>query len=110
MLSDRFESTVRASAGGTAEPDWNNIEKKKRARARELPVEQRAGNFNEVEAAFSVEEAIAEAERCLNCALCSECMECVAACDKKAVDHAMREETVRAGSRLGDTGPGFQGI
>ncbi len=108
MLAGRFESTVRAMPEELLEPDRNNIEKKKRAEARELPVEQRAGNFNEVEAAFSVEEAIAEAERCLNCALCSECMECVAACDKKAVDHAMLDETceLEIGSVI--LAPGFR--
>ena len=36
----------------------------------------------------------AEAERCLNCAQCSECMECVSACEKKAIDHNMKEQTI----------------
>ena len=43
---------------------------------------------------FTEEQALAEAERCLNCALCSECNECVEACEQNAIDHAMRERTV----------------
>jgi heterodisulfide reductase subunit A-like polyferredoxin len=93
MLSDRFESTVRPVPEELL-PATNDVEKKKRARAAEIPVGGRIRNFDEVEAAFSIDDAIAEAERCLNCALCSECNECVAACDKKAVDHAMKDEIV----------------
>jgi len=43
---------------------------------------------------FSEEAAIAETERCLNCALCSECEECVPACGQDAIDHNMTERTV----------------
>lgn len=93
MLSDRFESTVKPVPGDML-PSLKNIGKKSRAKALSLPAEARTANFDEVERAFTVEDALAEAERCLNCAVCSECMECVAACDKKAVAHDMREETV----------------
>ena len=107
MTGERFESTVKPMPEELL-PEKNAIIRKKRAEARELPVERRAGNFDEVESAFSADEAIAEAERCLNCALCSECMECVAACDKKAVDHAMQEHTyeLEVGSVI--LAPGFR--
>ncbi len=93
MRTDRFEDSVKPVPEKDL-PSLKNIDKKKRAVAAELPVEKRINNFAEVEKAFSIEDAAAEAERCLNCALCSECNECVAVCDKRAVDHLMKEETI----------------
>ena len=75
-------------------PSEKNVAKKKRAAADELNVENRVNNFNEIEYSFSENEAISEAERCLNCAQCSECMECVSACEKKAVEHGMSEQKI----------------
>jgi heterodisulfide reductase subunit A len=54
--------------------------------------EERINNFKEVVQGFSEEQAIAEAERCLECSVCAECMECVAACEKGAIDHEMQEQ------------------
>ncbi len=106
MRTDRFESTLRPVPEELL-PRARDVEKKARAKAAELPVAQRAANFNEVESAFAIEQAIAEAERCLNCALCSECGECASACEKRAVDHAMKEEIamVEVGSVI--LAPGF---
>jgi heterodisulfide reductase subunit A-like polyferredoxin len=91
MLSNRYESSLKPVTEELL-PDISGTEKKTRAKANELELEKRLGNFNEIESAFSAEEAIAEAERCLNCAQCSECMECVSACEKKAVDHNMCDQ------------------
>jgi heterodisulfide reductase subunit A-like polyferredoxin len=107
MLPDRFESTVKPVPEDLL-PSLKNIEKQPRARASFLPVESRTVNFDEVESAFSVEDALAEADRCLNCAVCSECMECVAACDKKAVEHDMHEETFELGIGSVILAPGFR--
>ncbi len=93
ILANRFESTIKPVPQELL-PSTKNIEKKKRAEAIELIVEKRKNTFEEIEAAFSVEEAIAEADRCLNCAQCSECMECVSACEKKAVDHNQAAQTI----------------
>ncbi len=41
--------------------------------------------WDEVNTGFSAEQAVAEANRCLNCAICSECMECVRACGPGAL-------------------------
>jgi len=57
----------------------------------EIPTSQRNG-FQEVELAFSEEEAVREAKRCLNCGVCSECMECVKACPAQAIDHVMEDQ------------------
>ncbi|MFZ5572496.1 MAG: FAD-dependent oxidoreductase [Thermodesulfobacteriota bacterium] len=89
-------------------PTGKGIEKKARVLARELPVARRITNFAEIEASFSEEQAIAETERCLNCALCSECGECVEACEKKAIDHAMAEKTIELAVGAVILAPGFQ--
>ena len=71
-------------------------------------MEQRINNFAEIEAAFSEEEALAETERCLNCALCSECQECVAACEKNAINHAMEEQMIELEVGSVILTPGFE--
>ncbi len=57
-----------------------------------LPVEERHGNFREVELGFTEDMAHQEAGRCLSCATCCECMECVKACGPAAIDHSMQEK------------------
>jgi heterodisulfide reductase subunit A-like polyferredoxin len=92
---DRFLRSEDLSAGrGPKEtkaaplPD-RPVEKKPRAKTRRIPPSERLGNNNEVELTLTEEEAIAEAQRCLNCAICCECLQCVAACEQKAIDHTM---------------------
>ena len=52
----------------------------------------RRKEFDEVELGFDEKTAIAEAQRCLNCAVCSDCRECEKVCEAKAIDHEMRDE------------------
>lgn len=91
MFENRFESSIKPVPEELL-PEASDVVKKERAVAAELSVKERLLNFNEVESAFSIEQALSEAERCLNCALCSDCNECVSACDKQAVRHDMKEE------------------
>ncbi len=51
--------------------------------------EERRNNFSEVDLALTEQEALAEAERCVQCGVCAECLECVAACDRGAINHNM---------------------
>ncbi|CAB5123638.1 Heterodisulfide reductase subunit A-like protein [Olavius algarvensis associated proteobacterium Delta 3] len=51
-----------------------------------LAVEQRAGNFEEVDLGLSAETASAEGQRCLHCGLCCQCGECARACGPQAID------------------------
>ncbi|MGA1790949.1 MAG: FAD-dependent oxidoreductase [bacterium] len=77
-----------------AEPEkerWN-VEVKPRVKMPRLRLEERRGNFKEVDLGFSEEMAMEEARRCLNCGVCSECMECVATCKAEAIRHDMKEE------------------
>jgi heterodisulfide reductase subunit A len=47
--------------------------------------------FDELEPAFTEEEALHGAQRCLDCGPCSECAQCVAACERDAIDLRQRE-------------------
>jgi len=76
------------------------IERRERASESSLPVADRTGNFREVAQGFTEEQAVAEAQRCLNCGICSECMQCVTACEAKAIDHTQTavEEVIEVGA------------
>jgi heterodisulfide reductase subunit A len=67
--------------------------RRKRVPISAIPLEERRGNFREVDLTLTEEEAQEEAERCLRCGVCSECLECVTACDRGAIDHEMADET-----------------
>ncbi len=93
LRSDRFDDSLNQLPDELL-PQTDRVEKKSRCQTRELPAAQREGNFKEVEIALTEEQAIAEAERCLNCALCSECGECVRACEENAIDHFMPQRDI----------------
>lgn len=59
---------------------------------REVSADERVRSFCEVCGPMTEEEAIAEAERCLQCGVCSECNQCVHVCGPLAIDHTMTEE------------------
>jgi heterodisulfide reductase subunit A-like polyferredoxin len=93
LLADRFSETIRPIPEDLL-PSIDDVEKKARPKPEELPVSKRLSSFDEVEKGLTEEQALAEAERCLNCALCSECNQCVEACEQHAIDHAMKERTI----------------
>ena len=107
MLSARFESTVKPLVPELL-PETKGKEKIPRTEQAMLPVTQRANNFIEIEMGLTEEDALAEAERCLNCALCSECLECVAACEQHAVDHFMTERIIELAVGSVILAPGFE--
>ncbi|MBW2609072.1 MAG: FAD-dependent oxidoreductase [Deltaproteobacteria bacterium] len=88
-------------------PGIENEKKTVRTPMKQLPVEEREGNFKEITLGFSEEEVKAEAQRCLKCGICSECYQCVDACLAEAVDHSMlpTERIVEVGSIV--LAPGF---
>ncbi|NLM83842.1 MAG: FAD-dependent oxidoreductase [Clostridiales bacterium] len=55
--------------------EYDDVERRPRSVMPTLPVEQRVKSFDEVELGFSVEEAMAEAKRCLSCG-CQDAGEC----------------------------------
>ena len=70
------------------------IQKAARSAMPELPPKERKGSFKEVALGLTEETAVAEAKRCLNCAVCSECRQCETACLPKCIHHDMKEEVV----------------
>ena len=77
----------------------------------ELPVSDRAGNFQEVELGYQETEGQQEAQRCLNCGYCCECFQCVDACKADAVTlitHAEEPETLELQTGSIILSPGFQ--
>ncbi len=91
-----------------AEVPLDEIEKLPRKQTPKLPVEERKKDFREVALNFSEDEAKAEAERCLSCGICSECYQCVIACQAKAINHSMKEETLELEVGAVVLAPGFE--
>jgi heterodisulfide reductase subunit A-like polyferredoxin len=89
-------------------PPLENITPQPRTSIGKIPVEQREGNFQEINLGFDEKSCRKEAERCLKCGLCSECYQCVGACLAKAIDHTMKpiKRTIEVGSVV--MAPGFQ--
>lgn len=86
--------------------DINEVKKERRKKVRTLDIEKRISTFDEVELGFTEEEAVTEAQRCLNCGICSECLECVKVCEAEAIDHEMKtnEIEIPVGSIIVATG------
>ena len=78
------EAQAQVASGAVSDAPRHEVAK--------LPAAERVRDFREVYAAFTEEEARAEAARCLSCGICSECLQCVYACQKHCIDHDMREE------------------
>ncbi len=66
----------------------------------------RRTTWHEVRLGFSEEDAVAEAGRCLNCAVCADCRSCVEACPADAIDFEQKpsEEEITVGAVVIATG------
>ena len=71
-------------------------------------VEERIGDFREIDQGYTAEQAMAEAQRCLACGLCSECGMCVKVCSAGAICHEQQPttEVLQVGSVI--LTPGFE--
>lgn len=65
-----------------------------RAEMPEISVDERRGNFTEVETGFPEDTAMEEAGRCLSCRRCLGCALCWAECQPEAIDFDIPEETL----------------
>ncbi len=90
-LSEPFAS--RAERWELGLPD-SPVKPLERLHPSEISLEERE-SFREVELAFSGEEAIREASRCLRCGPCSECVTCVSSCSRRHV--LIRQESDNGG-------------
>jgi heterodisulfide reductase subunit A2 len=63
------------------------VQRAPRASMPELSPAERISGFQEIELGLNAEQAVAEAQRCLECAICSECMQCVTACQRGSIHH-----------------------
>jgi heterodisulfide reductase subunit A-like polyferredoxin len=63
-----------------------------RAEMPEIGIEERRGNFAEVETGFPEETAVKEAKRCLSCRRCLGCALCWAECKPEAIDFSLPDE------------------
>ncbi|MGD9113233.1 MAG: NAD(P)-binding protein, partial [Desulfobacterales bacterium] len=94
----------------SAQQNWLDIpiDATSQARNHPQPVDplKRIRSFEETLSGFNQEQALAEAERCLNCGACCECLECQKVCEVHAIDHHMQEkiETVEVGAIVVATG------
>ena len=84
------------------------IKKRARMEMPSLSPEQRLHNFKEVQQGFTMEMAVEEAKRCLNCGICSECWQCSKVCPPKCIhyDDQPRLEEVRVGAII--LAPGYE--
>jgi heterodisulfide reductase subunit A2 len=89
-------------------PDTDKQEKKPRSAMPKIDTSNRLHNFEEVETGLCEEDALREAERCLNCAACSECGECVTACKQNAILHDMVEQVIELEVGAVLLTPGFE--
>jgi heterodisulfide reductase subunit A-like polyferredoxin len=81
--------------------------KQPREKVEELAADERRGNFREIETTITEEQALREAQRCLNCGLCCECKQCVEACGVHAIDHDMTDRIVSLDVGSVILAPGF---
>lgn len=63
-----------------------------RAEMPEISVDERRGNFVEVETGFPEDMAVKEAKRCLSCRRCLGCALCWAECEPEAIDFSIPDE------------------
>jgi len=75
-----------------------------------LPPEQRRRSFAEMSQGYTLEQALAEAQRCLNCGFCSECMQCVKACQAGAICHEAQDEHLELDVGAIILAPGYDGF
>ncbi|MGO9097024.1 MAG: FAD-dependent oxidoreductase [Bryobacteraceae bacterium] len=100
---------AQASAGAeTASNPRPDAPRQERVKMPQAEAAARVRDFGEIDHGYSVEQAVAEAKRCLACGLCSECMQCVKACSAGAVCHEQQaaEIEIEAGSVI--LTPGFE--
>lgn len=90
MGAPRYEDDLKEPA--PLDEEKKKLAKKiQRQRVEMIPPESRKSNFTEIEKAFTPEQAVAEAKRCLSCGPCSDCRMCELTCPQKSVDFSQKD-------------------
>ncbi len=76
------------------EKELEAFKKEARLEVEKMDARQRTEGFDEVVGTISEAQAIAEAQRCLNCGICSECEQCITACEANCIDYSQKEELI----------------
>ena len=107
-LAARAATEAQQKQRDRAENPTPEAERKPRVAMTQTSVEQRIGDFREIDQGYTVEQAMAEAQRCLACGLCSECGLCVKVCSSGAICHDQQPvtEVLQVGSVI--LTPGFE--
>ncbi len=74
--------------------DTRAVAPKPRVRIRKMDAAARRRSFDEVCLGLTEAEAVAEAQRCLACGVCCECLLCEKACERRAVRHDDKPQTL----------------
>jgi len=108
---DLYEDRSQEPAN-IAEMPTKLVEKKQSIKSPILKVEERINNFKEIESVFTEDQAVEEANRCLDCGECCSCLQCVKACEAKAIDHDMSDRIIEltVGSILLSAGCELSGL
>ena len=103
---EREQDREKAVRSEDLVPIPENEKQRKRQVPEKLESARRKTSFEEVSRGLDEQDALLEAERCINCGGCCECMQCVEACQPNAVDHSQTDEMVEinVGSIITATG------
>lgn len=74
----------------------------------EIEVDERRGNYSEVELGFDEERALKEAKRCLSCRRCLGCALCWAECKPEAIIFEMEDEVLELEADAVVVAPGVE--
>jgi heterodisulfide reductase subunit A-like polyferredoxin len=69
---------------------------------------KRINSFDEIDLGYTLEKAVKESQRCLNCSGCCECLQCELNCARDAICHEMKEEIVDIDIGSVILSPGFE--
>ena len=92
-LTQKPAPFIHSQVDETDLEDWPPITEEAKPKSRQTAEhrtpEARRSDFEEISSSLTAQQAVAEAERCLQCGLCSECRACETVCvDIGAIDHS----------------------
>jgi len=90
------------------EVDTTGVLMQRQVHMQALDPATRGRTFAEVHVGYTVEEAVAEAKRCLACGICCDCHLCEAACQAHAIDYSQREQTLELNVGAVVLAPGYE--